>query len=120
MLDIKKNINKKKMLANITFILFLCTSDFFFYTPQCLIDSVSYPVSPHDTFFFIWFRGMQDWHSDCTEKIGIHNKGLKIRVFSPPSVLQLQMTLGFQNKIICSLIWFCNMFRGWNLSSQIK
>lgn len=51
MLDIKKNINKKKMLANITFILFLCTSDFFFYTPQCLIDSVSYPVSPHDTFF---------------------------------------------------------------------
>lgn len=31
MLDIKKNTNNKKMLANITFILFLCTGVFFFF-----------------------------------------------------------------------------------------
>lgn len=85
MQDIKKNTNNKKMSSNITFILFLCTSDFFFFFfthPNALL-SRCHILCNCMIHFFIWFHRMQDWHSDFTEKIWFHNKGLKIRVFFP-------------------------------------
>lgn len=87
MQDIKKNTNNKKMSSNITFILFLCTSDFFFFlhTPMPYWVGVISCVTAWYIFLF-GFTGCKTDILISQRRYGFITKGLKLGCFSPITI----------------------------------
>lgn len=104
MLDIKKNTNNKKMSADITFVLFLCTSDYFFTHPSALLSQCHILCNCTIHFFLFGSTGGKTDILISQRRYGTHNKGLKLGCFFSPICIAITDDSQFKDKIIWSLI----------------
>lgn len=98
MLDIKKNTNNKKMSANITFILFPFTSDFFTH-PNALLSQCHILSNCMIHFFLFGSTRCKTDTLISQRRYGFITKGLKLGCFSPYQYCNYRWHSVFRTKL---------------------